>query len=66
MRFLLGVIVGIGLTVSGAYLYDSWNVKDASADAAASRPMVNWEVVDKNWQRATTRLRKEWDRLAAK
>lgn len=66
MRFLLGIFLGVGLTVGCAYLYDSWNVRDNSATAAAVRPMVNWDVVDQNWQRATTRMRKEWDKLAAK
>ena len=66
MRFLLGIIVGIGLTIGGAYIYDSLAAREASSPEAAARPMVNWDVVDKNWQRATTRMRKEWDRLAAK
>ena len=66
MRFLLGIIVGIGLTIGGAYLYDSHTAVDASSTTTADRPMVNWDVVDTNWQRATTRMRKEWDRLAAK
>lgn len=63
MRFLLGIIVGIGLTIGGAYLYDSRGASDATS--AAARPMVNWDVVDMNWQRATSRVREEWDRLAA-
>jgi hypothetical protein len=66
MRFLLGVLVGIGLTVGAAYLYDSRNTADASSSATAARPMVNWDVVDRNWQRATSRVRQEWDKLAAK
>ena len=66
MRFLLGVFVGIGLTVGAAYLYDSRNTADASSNATAARPMVNWDVVDRNWQRATSRVRQEWDKLAAK
>ncbi len=65
MRFLLGIIVGIGLTIGGAYLYDSRTATDVS-NARAARPMVNWDVVDANWERATSRLRREWDRLAAK
>jgi hypothetical protein len=66
MRFLLGIIVGVGLTVGAAYLYDSRNTADASSNATAARPMVNWDVVDRNWQRATSRVRQEWDKLAAK
>ena len=63
MRFLLGIIVGIGLTIGGAYLYDGWTAPNA---ATAARPMVNWDVVDANWTSATLRVRREWDRLAAK
>ena len=66
MRFLLGIIVGIGLTIGGAYIFDSGSTADTSANTTASRPMVNWDVVDRNWQRATSRVRQEWDRLAAK
>ena len=64
MRFLFGIIVGIALTVGGAYLIDSG--KDASSTETAARPMVNWDVVDINWQRASTRVRHEWNKLAAK
>ena len=67
MRLLLGIIIGIGLTVGGAYLYDSFGgPTDNASGATAARPMVNWDVVDKNWQRATSRVKREWDRLAAK
>jgi hypothetical protein len=64
MRFLLGVVVGIGLTIGGAYLYDG-AATDATTTATA-RPMVNWDVMDAKLERATSRLRREWDRLAAK
>jgi hypothetical protein len=64
MRFLLGIIVGIGFTIGGAYVYDSFAAR--GTPEASARPMVNWDVVDNNWDRATTRVRKEWDKLAAK
>ena len=66
MRVLFGIIVGIFLTIGGAYLYDSVREVDPAAPAAANRPMVNWQVVDSNWQRLTNRMRREWDKLAAK
>jgi hypothetical protein len=66
MRFVLGVIVGIFLTLGVAYLHDASVRTDASAPGAAARPMVNWDVVETEWQRITGRLRREWDRLAAK
>jgi hypothetical protein len=66
MRFLFGVLVGIGLTIGGAYLYDSSRGSPDSTNATSARPMVNWDVVDNVWNRATSRVQKEWDRLAAK
>jgi hypothetical protein len=65
MRFIFGIIVGIFLTIGVAYLHDA-SVPDASASGPAARPMVNWDVVETEWQRVTGRLRREWDRLAAK
>jgi hypothetical protein len=66
MRFLLGILVGIGLTIGGAYLYDSSRGSTDTATATSARPMVNWDVVDNVWNRASLRVRKEWDKLAAK
>jgi hypothetical protein len=64
MRFILGVILGILLTVGGAYIYDSITTravsnppaktassaapKAASPAAENQRPMVNWDVVSKD------------------
>jgi hypothetical protein len=70
MRFFLGMIVGILLTVGGAYLYDSATTPSTettgSIASSIDRPMVNWEVVDNNWSRWTSQLRQEWHKLAAK
>jgi hypothetical protein len=66
MRFLFGILVGIGLTVGGAYIYDMDRSTADESNATTARPMVNWDVVDRNWKRATSRVRQEWDRLAAK
>jgi hypothetical protein len=69
MRFFLGIIVGILLTVGGAYLYDSVTPSAETTGSVASssdRPMVNWDVVDNNWSRWTSQLRQEWHKLAAK
>jgi len=68
MRLLFGIIIGIGLTIGGAYLYDSMGggTTDTASGATTTRPMVNWDVVNRNWQSATSRMKREWDRLAAK
>ena len=65
MRFLLGIIVGIGLTIGGAYVYDSTGPRDSSTSAREQRPMVNWEVVNQNWNSAAARMRQQWDKFAA-
>ena len=65
MRVLFGIIIGAFLTVGGAYLYDSHNALDAAnAPAASQRPMVNWDIVNTNWQHLTEKARSEWTRLA--
>ena len=65
MRLLLGIILGVVLTVGGAYLYDSTNAPLATnAPASVARPMVNWDVVGTKWERLTERARTEWTRLS--
>ncbi len=66
MRFLLGIIFGAFLTIAGAYLYDSATTgTDVSATASIDRPMVNWDVVNRNWHQLEVRLRAGWNKLAA-
>ncbi len=64
MRVLIGILLGIILTVGGAYLYDSHNAVTAANSVNVERPMVNWDVVGNNWNRLTERARAEWVRLA--
>jgi hypothetical protein len=64
MRVLIGILLGVILTVGGAYLYDSHNAVTASNASGLQRPMVNWDVVSSNWNRLTERARAEWTRLA--
>ena len=57
------MIFGAILTVLGAYSYDVLSGKSLTApDAGASaksdeRPMVNWDVVGRNWQSLETNIR---------
>jgi hypothetical protein len=69
MRLLLGIVVGVILTIGFAYLYDASNSQPSKAAAQTSveqRPMVNWDVVDRNWQSLTTGVRNTWNKLAAR
>jgi len=63
MRILLGIILGVVLTVGGAYIYDSHNALKA-ANASIQQPLVNWDTVSTKWQYLTERARSEWNRLA--
>ena len=56
MRLLFGIILGIALTVGGAYVMDS-----TAGDGAAR--MVNWDVVSKNVEGATNFFRESWRRI---
>jgi len=65
MRMLLGMILGAGLTVGGAFVYDNWAAKPVSTIEQA-RPMVNWDVVDENWRTVRQRARDAWTALSHK
>jgi hypothetical protein len=58
---LLGIILGVALTIAGAYAYDSSTGRAAnglSASAASGQaPMVNWGVVGDDWQNLQTAVR---------
>ena len=69
MRFLFGIIVGVLLTIGAAYLSDTSMIgTSASAvqSTAEQRPMVNWDVVSRNWQSLSLGVRQTWNRLASR
>ncbi len=55
MRFLLGVIVGVLLTVGVAY------VADSRADPLQGGRMVNWTVVGEKLNELTADLQTVWE-----
>jgi hypothetical protein len=63
MRVFLGMIFGAMLTVVGAYSYDVLTGKEVTTTELPSnvvpdqRPMVNWDVVGRNWQHLEINLR---------
>ena len=63
MRVLIGIVLGVLLTVGATYLYDS-HYAVTTANASIQRPMVNWDVVSNKWNHLTTRARAEWVRIA--
>jgi hypothetical protein len=65
MRVFLGMILGAILTIFGAYLIDSYNAGPDATAAQTERRMVNWNVVDRNWQSFKSRVQSEWTRLSS-
>ena len=67
MRVFLGILLGVFITIGGAYIYDSMTVGTAvttpGANTEVVRPMVNWDVVNHNWHLLTDRVRHGWNRL---
>jgi hypothetical protein len=57
MRLLFGIIIGIALTVGGAYIVDTMS------SPAAGAKMVNWDVVAKNLDTVTTLAREGWKKI---
>jgi hypothetical protein len=68
MRLLLGIIVGVILTIGLAYISDASTSGPSSPEAQTSveqRPMVNWDVVGRKWQSLSLGVRNTWNKLAA-
>ena len=53
MPILLGIILGVLLTISGAYVYDSTTGRLANglppSAANGQPPIVNWSVANEHW-----------------
>jgi hypothetical protein len=58
MRLLFGIVLGCVLTVGGAYAVDQMST------STSARPMVNWDVVAKNFDGLTNLARDGWRRIA--
>jgi hypothetical protein len=66
MRALFGIILGVAITIGGAYLYDSSHAMSAAnGTGAIERPLVNWDVVGQKWQIVSARAAEEWRKLAS-
>lgn len=67
MRVLFGIILGVALTVSVAFVSDTWSTGPSattgSGTAVEHRNMVNWDVVGDNTRIARERLQAAWNRI---
>lgn len=61
VRVLLGMILGALLVIGGAYVHDT----QLTGKPGIERQMVNWDVVGRNWNQLTARVRQEWNKLTS-
>ena len=61
MRLILGMILGIALTVGVAYVSDT-AIKPGAA-GIDSRPMVTWDVVGPNVDSVMATIKQGWTKL---
>ncbi len=68
MRVFLGMILGAVLTVAVAYYSDSMRTSSVASGPSATenRPMVNWDVVQTNWNIVVERAQQGWADLRAR
>ena len=71
MRVLFGIILGVALTISVAFISDTWTSGPATTTGsgsatAAHRQMVNWDVVGDKVRVARERIHATWLRLSKK
>jgi hypothetical protein len=67
MRVLFGIILGVALTVSVAFISDTWSTGPSTTGSSTAteehRNMVNWDVVGDNTRIARDRLQAAWNRI---
>ena len=67
MPAMFGFVLGVLVTIAGAYAYDSMTGRAdnglAAKAAGGQAPMVNWNVVDDDWQNLQTAVRAKAETL---
>ena len=74
MQALLGIILGVALTIAAAFAYDTGTGRAANglqpSAVGGNAPMVNWDVVSNNWHgwalqmhNAGLQIERGWKRL---
>lgn len=68
MRLILGMVLGAVLLMTGAYFHDSMSTSTIAGapNAAEHRPMVNWDVVESNWNSFKVKVQEGWAGLRAR
>jgi hypothetical protein len=62
MRLIFGIILGVALTIGGAFILDTMRPA-AGPDGVEVKPMVNWDVVGTKFKSASAAVQDGWTRL---
>jgi hypothetical protein len=70
MRVLFGIILGVALTISVAFLSDTWSNEPVTTGSTSSgvehSQMVNWDVVGEKMRIVRERAKEAWATLSRK
>ena len=62
MNLLMGIVVGILLTIGTAFMADAFVTSDVTAQNC-SKQIVNWDVAKERLHQTTASIAVGWDRL---
>jgi len=62
MNLLLGIVVGILLTIGTAFIADAYSAPEVTTENC-SRQIVNWDVAKERLHDTTSSIAVGWDRL---
>jgi hypothetical protein len=65
MRMFLGIILGVVLTIGGAFIIDGLRPA-AGPDGVEVKPMVNWDVVADKCKAVSIAVQDGWNRLTGR
>lgn len=63
MRFIMGLVVGIFLTIGAAYVGDAMHAAPGPDDKGTAQRMVNWSAVGENLRGVSSGVQNAWSRL---
>jgi hypothetical protein len=64
MRFILGIVIGVFLTIAGAYLRDASATSTVASGDPEARTIVNWDVAAMDWQLFKDRTHQGWNKIS--
>jgi hypothetical protein len=65
MRLIFGIILGVALTIGGAFILDTTR-PTSGPDGAEVKPMVNWDVVGEKFKGVSAAAQDGWARLTGR